>query len=383
MKYIKILLFSLFALCACMTLPAQDIHFSMFDLSPLTMNPAHTGSFLGTIRVGGIHRTQWQSSSADFATTSLYVDSPILAVGKKKRDWIGIGMTLLNDVAGRERAPNNRSNITSGGLTTSFAIPSAAFHKVLDKKGNYVLTFGVQIGAVSRNFDVSSDILTPDGAAASLGFQVEDIELDQLVTRAQVDQNSGLNLLNSIPFTDVSTGLLLTSKINDDSRLVVGAAIGHIVKIGEYSIINPVRDTSSMAPPPPDPDENDQTLKRPATIKFHANLDQQITEKISVHPGLFFQTTKGLTEMMLHANVGYQLNDDFQVLGGLGFRLANAGILMGGVQYKDWRVRMAYDLNVGQVAQVGLQNTFEIGASYIIKIFQEPKVDPVILCPKF
>ncbi|MEM9850050.1 MAG: type IX secretion system membrane protein PorP/SprF, partial [Bacteroidota bacterium] len=125
------------------------------------------------------------------------------------------------------------------------------------------------------------------------------------------------------------------------------------------------------------------TLKRPSTIKFHANLDQQLTEKISVHPGVFFQTTTGLTEMMVHANLGYQFNEDLQLLGGLGFRLANAGILMGGVQYKDWRVRMAYDLNVGQVAQAGLQNSFEIAASYIIKIFQEPKVDPIILCPKF
>ncbi|HOA38555.1 MAG TPA: type IX secretion system membrane protein PorP/SprF, partial [Flavihumibacter sp.] len=37
-------------------LKAQDPHFSQFFASPLTLNPAYTGKFNGTVRVSGNYR---------------------------------------------------------------------------------------------------------------------------------------------------------------------------------------------------------------------------------------------------------------------------------------------------------------------------------------
>ena len=38
---------------------AQDPAFSQFFASPLTLNPALTGKFNGTLRVAGNYRNQW------------------------------------------------------------------------------------------------------------------------------------------------------------------------------------------------------------------------------------------------------------------------------------------------------------------------------------
>jgi len=68
---------------------AQDIHWTMFDMSPLTLNPAFTGAYEGTFRVGGIYRSQWNSFTTGFETPSVYVDAPILMIGKKS--WLAVG----------------------------------------------------------------------------------------------------------------------------------------------------------------------------------------------------------------------------------------------------------------------------------------------------
>ena len=49
-----------FALLFFISLNAQDIHFSQFYASPLTLNPAMTGFVNGDCRAGVIYRNQWK-----------------------------------------------------------------------------------------------------------------------------------------------------------------------------------------------------------------------------------------------------------------------------------------------------------------------------------
>lgn len=375
MKLVKLLLFSTFIFCLSLGSTAQDIHFSMFDLAPTMMNPANTGAFLGSIRVGALHRDQWGQSGADFVTTSLYADSPVLAIGKKKRDWIGVGMSVLRDVAGRER------NSLQPYLETTFAIPSVSIHKVLDKKGDNIFTFGVQGGAVSRTLHVDGLFLQENiatslgGGGVSGGFNGTEAG-----TFRGKQQDNGENI-NQISFTDFSTGIRFRSKVSKSTEIIVGGAIAHVVKLKNYSFTTGGggRDTTGIA----DPSDNDAVNKRPSTFRAHFSVNHELSDKLNFYPSAFFQTTKGLTETFVQANLGYEMTKDLELIGGVGFRLANAGSISAGVNFKDWTIRMAYDANFGQVATARLQNTFEIGAMYIIKIFQEPVVDPVILCPKF
>ena len=57
---------------------AQDIHFSQFYASPLTLNPSLTGNFDGLMRFGGNYRNQWASVSVPYSTASVYTDLNML-----------------------------------------------------------------------------------------------------------------------------------------------------------------------------------------------------------------------------------------------------------------------------------------------------------------
>jgi len=367
MKLVKLLLFPAFIFCFSFASTAQDIHFSMFDLAPTLMNPANTGAFLGSIRVGALHRDQWGQSGADFVTTSLYADSPVLAIGKKKRDWIGVGMSVLRDVAGREK-----QGFGSPYFETTFAIPSVSIHKVLGKKGDNIFTFGVQGGAVSRSLKGLENLFLQENISESLGGGgASGFNATEAASFRGKKQDNSENI-NQVSFTDFSTGIRLRSKVSKTTEIVVGGAIAHVVKLKNYSF-------ASGGGGGADTTAN----KRPSTFRAHFNINQELSDKLNFYPSAFFQTTKGLTETFVQANLGYEMTKDLELVGGVGFRLANAGMINAGVNFKDWTVRMAYDANFGQVATARLQNTFEIGAMYIIKIYQEPVVDPVILCPKF
>ena len=141
MKFVKTLLF-LFAILISGTIFAQDIHWTMFNMSPLTLNPANTGAYEGSFRIGGIYRDQWNSiSGADgFNTPSLYVDAPLIR-GFRKNDWVGIGIVTVNDKAG------------SANLRTQGSLLTAAYHASLDRRGKNVLTLGIQAGSITRRLD--------------------------------------------------------------------------------------------------------------------------------------------------------------------------------------------------------------------------------------
>ena len=99
LKYIKTAVAALFLTTSAM---AQDIHFSQFGLSPLTLNPALTGAYEGTFRIGGIYRNQWSGivKSGGYTTPSIYLDAPIVR-GFGKNDWLGAGLVVLQDKSGR------------------------------------------------------------------------------------------------------------------------------------------------------------------------------------------------------------------------------------------------------------------------------------------
>ncbi|MCB0576411.1 MAG: type IX secretion system membrane protein PorP/SprF, partial [Saprospiraceae bacterium] len=59
--HVRKLLFLFTLVLLVSNLSAQDIHFTQFYMSPLTTNPAMSGKFEGTVRIGGIYRGQWAS----------------------------------------------------------------------------------------------------------------------------------------------------------------------------------------------------------------------------------------------------------------------------------------------------------------------------------
>src|SRR5205085_9109880 len=98
----KKLILLLLTVTACVNIAsAQDPHFSQFYYSPLTVNPAMTGSIEGTWRVGINYRNQWGSISAPsvYSTPSAFGDFRLFS-GRFSGNSMGLGLLLLTDKAG-------------------------------------------------------------------------------------------------------------------------------------------------------------------------------------------------------------------------------------------------------------------------------------------
>jgi len=92
---------------------AQDIHFSQFWMSPLTLNPASAGAFKdidATIN----YKNQWSSVSSPYKTFAAAVD--LRAFQKKwKSGFLGLGLNVYNDVAGDGNLSNTMVDLTLAG----------------------------------------------------------------------------------------------------------------------------------------------------------------------------------------------------------------------------------------------------------------------------
>src|SRR6187551_3073186 len=134
---------------------AQDPHFSQFFASPLTLNPAFTGKFDGTLRIAGNYRNQWPAFNNVYTTSTLSVDFDILKNKLPYFDRWGVGILALTDQAGSGLIKNNYLGI------------STAYHKSLDEDGFKQLGIGFQgtygQKRLDRNKLYFEDQLTPFG----------------------------------------------------------------------------------------------------------------------------------------------------------------------------------------------------------------------------
>lgn len=99
MKLFYKLIFLLFCILMADNSFAQDIHFSQFLYSPLTMNPANAGQMQYDKRISLNYRDQWRSVSSPFKTFAFSYDMPLFPKGWKNNN-LGVGVSVFNDKAG-------------------------------------------------------------------------------------------------------------------------------------------------------------------------------------------------------------------------------------------------------------------------------------------
>lgn len=334
-NYLFVLLFT-FGSITCTI--AQDIHYTMWDMSPLLTNPSFTGAYLGSARIGGIYRSQWNSFSDTYSTPSFYIDAPIIR-GIKKNDWIGVGGVFFSDKAGS-------IDLKYGGI-----MGSAAYHLGLNKAATTVLTLGVTAG--QRNRSVNKD-----------KARFEDEIRDQSTTN-QDDPKFLQDGKNN--FTDFGGGLLFKTMLNKQMEVAIGLSVGHINQ-GKYNLFRNI-----------DTDLD----KRPMLTTLHGQFNIGLNTKWDLTPQFFYQTTGGATEISVQSWTGYKINENYKLRGGLGYRLGDAMQILLGVDNKDLRITAAYDVNISDLSGSSkYHDGFEIAAWYIVKIYKKPDVKPAILCPK-
>lgn len=325
------------ALLGCFgQLRSQDLHNTLFYMNPLHMNPAFSGAFEGTYRIGGIYRDQGRTVVTNaYSTPTIFIDAPILMIGK--RHWIGVGGLMFQDQAG-----DGKLRMTAGQL-------SGAFHASLDKKSKNVLTLGVQYGKVGRSL---KNVL-------GLNFQ-DEIENEMPTTDAVV----GSGKEPKTDFSDINAGLLLKSKVNKTTDYNIGFSVRHLTS------------------PSSDYNFGSSNVDLNMRLIAHAQLNTAITDKITLTPELYFSNLSPASQFQAHAWAGYILKPDVKLNGGLGYRVGDSAQLLLGVDYKDFKAALGYDFTLSDLADANShQGGFELAVYYIGKIYKKPKVKPVILCP--
>ena len=283
---------------------AQDIHFTTWDMSPLTVNPAFAGSYLGSFRIGGIYRDQWrggfEGGAGLFTTPSAYIDAPIIR-GFRKNDWVGVGVMFFSDQAG------------TFDLGYSATRLGAAYHLGLNKQQTSVLTLGVQWGSTS--YDLSLDqgtIVSPNPD-----------EFSMLTGGNMMGGNNS--------FSDYRVGLLFKSLLNDRTNIAIGGS-GAYITAPNARILN--------------------DFERPLLLQFHGQIGFGLNEKWTLTPQVYYQTTASANELSLQAWGGYKFNKDYTLRPGIGYRATgNAIEALFGVDIRDnIRATLAYDFSLAELA---------------------------------
>ncbi len=359
---------------------AQDIHYSMFDMAPLELNPAHTGYYAGTFRIGGLYRTQWAgmsisaapstsnaSSSFDgYQTPSAYIDVPfaIPRKGKPIRNWAGVGISFYYDAVGSE------NGATLSNLRASLSL---AYHLGLGAKGNTILSFAAKGGIMQRR--ISGDFTFEDQLISGGGNATTD----------PLGMSLG-NATKNLP--DFSGGLMLSHR-GRRFGLEAGVSLNHFTN-PNYSFMTP--------------NENeDDEARLPMTTISNLILRIALTKKgnLFLKPLFFFQNTinttgqgEGLSAFDFNGQLllGIHFNDmqDITLYLGGGYRASGDAIARIGLDVKGLKFGFAYDINTGTQ---GLNNqifnnrnramAFEVALSYVAKIYKVPVVDDVLFCPRF
>lgn len=322
----------IFIFC-CAVASAQDIHFSQFYASPLTLNPGFTGFHEGTFRVTGIYRNQWRSVTSPFQTMGVSYDQRILQ--SKIKDVFGVGGVLVYDKAG------------DGNLSNMGIMASASYHKVLKKK--HYIGLGLQGGYVQRRLDANSLSFPEQYQNGSFNDQIDNGESD-------LNDNAG--------YFDVNIGLLWSSKFGQRLGVFAGGTLFHLI--------------------PPTESFLGEKNKLDQRYVGHAGLNIKLTEHFYLTPNFLFMYQGKASEVNFGTAIEYHFKDANNTIVSLGgwYRLDDAAIISASVEYRSIRLGVAYDVNTSPLEPASSnRGAFEIALIYIGKI-KKPDAPILVPCPR-
>lgn len=328
-------------------LRAQDIHFSQFYQSPLTLNPALTGLMNCNTRLVANYRNQWSPviPGNAYNTFSVSYDQK-LPVGRY--DNFGFGLNFWRDGAGQL------------DFATMTAKATGAYAKRVAgsrKRAHYIVA-GAELGFSQRSVDFLK---------AQWPVQNNDGVYDPTI-------DPGENWIDDrFLFSDIGLGILWFSVLDDTKNFYIGGAFSHLnqANLSFY----------------------DDVVQYFTKGTLHAGGEVPLSPNMSLLPGvvMFKQgpswQVNGGTSMRFHLGGGYGADQSFQL--GAWIRLANhfedplltdAIILSTRFDYQEFGIGFSYDINVSSLRQASNANgSFEFSLVYQVCGPQNRGV----YCPKF
>lgn len=311
-------------------LKAQDPRFSQYYKSPLRLNPALTGAFDGTWRVGTNVRTQWGSVMEQaYNTYSLNGDAK-MNVGKT--DFFGIGFSAMTDQAG------------SGQYSISDFVLSTSYSKRLTGGGRR------SYGRTLTSYLV---------AGGQVGFGQRSVGWDKFKFSNQYNEET--NTYNTTGsgepmayarsskiYPDVNIGLMWYGSFDKRNKIFGGLGLYHINR-PQISLLDRTATNSA----------NLERLYLRTSLQLGGEVQLGKKSPWSLLPGAVVMMQGPSTEINTGASLKYQelKNDDFALKIGVWNRVVqnNTGIgpdaiiFLIGLDYQSFDFGLSYDYTVSSL----------------------------------
>jgi type IX secretion system PorP/SprF family membrane protein len=315
---------------------AQDPHFSQFFSSPLTINPANTGNFSGSLRAALNSRTQLPEFNNPYATKTLSLDAPILKKYIKEDDKLSVGLLILSDQSGNKLLNDN--NIAA----------SVSYSKALDENANHSIALGFQVNYSMYRFD-------------PLKANFEDQLTSGGFTGTSAEMILGNNFTKNT--TDINAGILYTGSTSDNNIFYVGASYYHFAKPA-VGFITPTYFTNSR-------------------VNIHGGAYFALSDAASLHTSFQYQKQGETNELLVGGAFSYYLGTEngLELYAGLWSRVKETMIPYVGLEWNHIRAGFTYDIAAGTtLASSRFYQSSEFSLIYILdnksKAFK-------LRCPKF
>lgn len=246
----------------------QDIHFSQYYASPMTLNPALTGKFNGEWRVGAIYRSQWAPATKPlFMTPSLHLDFSLLK-GKLRKDALGVGVVFYTD-------RQNGSGIVSYDVRLGLA-----YHKGFGRNNGTQISLGFEGGYLNRSVNASNtqfaDGYTYDPSSPTGYIYTSSSEV--------VSGKTGI--------FDFNAGIFGNSKFTKWMTFYAGFAWNHLGRPTETYL------------------EGGSGSTIPWRFVGHGGFEMDVTPKVVLIPGVLYQQQAKAQEANFGITAGYHFKVD-------------------------------------------------------------------------
>ena len=320
----------------------QDPHFSQFYNAPMQLNPALTGLLRGDTRAVANYRSQWSTISTPFQTMSASADFNVMN-GMTKSDLFGVGIFVLNDVAGEASLKNTQ-------VGASFA-----YNLDVTGKGNHFVGLGAQLLFVQQSLDFTKLLFES---------QFNGEYIDPMM-------NSGENLsMDNFNFFDFNAGISWAYRPSRNTGFYAGGSIAHLNQ-PQVSFFDAYSERLSMK----------YTLYGGVEFKVNRNISL-IPRAVLLFQGVAKEiNVGGMVRFKVGDNRGAE--DKTSISFGTMHRWKDAQVIIMRYDYGNVGFSFSYDVNISElnISSKG-RGAVELAIIYSSDIFDDNRRTK-ILCPKF
>lgn len=319
MKFLTFILFFLISFF----LKSQDIHFSQYFYSPLTLNPANAGNVEADWRFANNYRNQWKSLSIPYRTIAVSFEHQWYIYTEQ----LSYALNIINDKSG------------PAGLTVNKLFLTLAYHKKIEQSNWH---FGLQGGMVFKKYSLE-ELTFPSQFDMTVGY-----------FNSQLNNNE-TNLITHLNYPDINLGISW-----DKPMRFFHPEIG----FSAFHLLLPIESF------------NDDIYRLSVRYALYGGIKIPI-QSVYFTPRIFQMRQRKATDLITGTEVGLNIRNQAslikRIFTGIYFRndfstAFDASILMIGAQIKHWQLGFSYDINTSELAKVTQRRgAFEVSVIYTSK----------------